>query len=309
MYGKNAIASVGFIAENVLNLQISYAQELDVSRTGYLVTDGVMGFNLAGYAGKAPDCMLGALMNQKYISQPMLGIYLSSTSGDNNSEIVFGSFDEKMVRFEDILWNNTLITNTWSVGVSKFQIGSTPIVGSYNGIISGRPYIGLPQNSILYLTFEQVLLKTQQCQINLDPYGAFVCESSQPLTNLPNITMNVAVGNLTISIPPSSYIYDMGNGVYKMAVIPVYGDDVILGTPFMSRVYTVLDYGSMEIGMVRIEDMQTAKSKIAFIVTFSVIGGVTLIVIIVLAIYCIKHRKKDTSTTTAEESFEVDTKN
>jgi Eukaryotic aspartyl protease len=177
-------------------------------------------------------------------------------------------------------------------------------------VLSGRPYIGLPIHSGLYYQFERAVMKLGMCEVNLDEYNTLVCESDQLLAVLPNITFTV-MNSINITIPPKNYIYNIQNNLYKLAIIPLAGNEIILGTPFLSTVYVVLDYGQNNIGVVRNEDMQLAKSRLAFIVTFSIIGGITFLIIIILVIYCIKHKKGSTATPTnngTNESFDIDTK-
>ena len=239
-----------------------------------------------------------------------MGVHLSEDNGDTTSEIVFGSYNDKMVRFEDIIWNTTFLTNIWSLQFNNLKIGSVALDGVFTGVISGRPYIGLPQKSPSYFALESALINLKTCLVNLDPYGAIMCESEELFTKLPNITFTTMAG-VNISIPPKNYIYNVKGNTYKIAIIPVDSDEIILGTPFLSTVYTVLDYHNQNIGLVRNEDMQQVKNKTAFIITFSIIGGITVLIIIVLIIYCIKHRaakKNTTDSNGAEQSFEVDTK-
>ncbi len=235
---------------------------------------------------------------------------MSEVAGDTTSEIVFGGFNEKMVRYEDINWNETSLDNSWALTFTDLKIGSLALNGVYNGVLSGRPYIGLPIRSGLYYQFERAIMKLGICEVNLDEYNALVCESDQLLTVLPNITFTV-MGSINITIPPKNYIYHLQNNVYKLAIIPLLGDEIVFGTPFLSTVYLVLDYAENNIGVVRNEDMRLTKNRIAFIVTFSIIGGITLLIIIILMIYCIKHKKGSTATPTnngTNESFDVDTK-
>jgi hypothetical protein len=237
-------------------------------------------------------------------------MHLSEVSGDTTSEIVFGGFNEKMVRYEDINWNETSMDNSWALTFSNLKIGSMALNGVYNGVLSGRPYIGLPIRTGLYYQFERAVMKLGICEVNLDEYNALVCESDQILSVLPNITFTV-MNSINITIPPKNYIYQIQNNLYKLAIIPLMEDEIVFGTPFLSTVYLVLDYAQNNIGVVRNEDMQVAKSRLAFIVTFSIIGGITLLIIIILVIYCIKHKKRNAATPTnngTNESFDIDTK-
>ena len=185
----------------------------------------------------------------------MMGIYLNANSSTSStlSEITFGYFDDKMVKEMDLVWARSVDLNLWSVDVTNITLNGliyTPIV---TGLLSGRPYIGVPLYNGMYYNLEKAILNSNVCSMNLNEYGAFECTSDTVYTALPSINMTIN-GVLNISIPPSSYIYSRiinGKNYYYVAIVPVKGNDMVLGTPVLSRFYIVLDFDTKDIGLVR----------------------------------------------------------
>ena len=215
-----------------------------------------------------------------------------------------------MVKPLDLHWESSLNPNSWSVNVSNIGVGSSYYAPPVPAILSGRPYIGIPLGDI-YFTLESAIIRSQKCKANLNPYGAFICESDTLLTGFPNITMTV-LNKINIVITPDHYIYNTtvnGKNVYVVAIIPIKENGVIiLGTPFLHRVYTVLDYDNVNIGMASIDEMQAHVAEGFATVVISMIAGVGFILIVNLICFLAIKKKKQPNTSAGEESFEVDTK-
>ena len=192
---------------------------------------------------------------QKLIPNAIIGLYLSNNS-DTLSELTLGYLDSKMVKQLDVQWEATEMPETWSIEISHITIGSRTFSPSVIGVLSGKPYLGVPLGD-LYYTLQQTIITAlnPHCIVNLNTYGAIVCKSDVDLSAyLPNITMSVMHQRFNITITPNYYIYNQkvdNVTIYTVAIIPIRSDDaIILGTPFLNRVYTVLDFDLKNVGLV-----------------------------------------------------------
>ena len=190
----------------------------------------------------------------------MYGFYLSPYNKDNTSEVIVGGYDSKMVKSGDIHWSNSILEDVWTVNLTYVKIGGNDANPSKYGIISGLPYLGIPIGAA-YFAFESAVLKSQMCQSNLNEYGAFVCVADLEITKLPNITMKIN-DDIEINITAEYYVYNRTvnkEDIYFLGIKPLEEDVAfVLGSPFMNRVYTILDFDKKKIGLASIFEMENA---------------------------------------------------
>jgi len=110
-----------------------------------------------------------------------------------------------------------------------------------------------------------------------------------------------------------------GKQVYILAIKPLHEDNLfVLGTPFLNRVYTVLDFDNNQLGLSSIYAMNDKVKQGFATVIISAVAGVAFIIIISLICFCLVKRRGvyyDQSLVggtmpemSQEQEFEVDNK-
>ena len=135
---QNISYFVGYVAGNItyddltigtLTIsQMSFLNVFDEKDRENMLTDGVVGFDLASFYDPDELGIMYYLKNQSLISKGVLGVYLSSTENDSTSEIILGGYNTNFT--ESFEYSPTISNSSWSIAVNFYSIDSKNITVS-----------------------------------------------------------------------------------------------------------------------------------------------------------------------------------
>jgi saccharopepsin len=207
--------------------------------------DGIlgMGFDRLSVNGIVPPFY--QLINQKLIDEPVFAFYLSSESGGDDSEVVFGGVDKDHYtgKITEIPLRRKAY---WEVDLDSITFGDETAELDNTGVIldTGTSLIALPSDLAELLNKEMGAKKSYNGQYTID------CSARD---SLPDISFKLS--GYDFSITAYDYILEVQGSCISTFMgmdfpAPV-GPLAILGDAFLRKWYSIYDVGKGTVGLAK----------------------------------------------------------
>jgi len=209
--------------------------------------DGILGMGYATIAADGVTPVFDAWIAQTGIS-PIFSVYLDSSNGDTNSEIVFGGVDP---RYDagDIQYVPVTQQGYWQINLAAINVNGQDVSGcggSCAAIIdTGTSLIVGPQG-----------INPLIANLTVNP-------DCSNINSLPVISFSLGDPNnpVTLKLPPSVYVLQSQGqcqlGIQESDGLPVW----ILGDTFIRNYYVLFDKGQNQVGFA---ELKTRSGNIIF---------------------------------------------
>jgi len=211
------------------------------------IFDGIVGLSFPGISVDRVVPPFVSMLQQHLLSTPLFSVFLTNSDKEDDSEIVFGAIDP--TRYTAPLVFEPLIeTSYWELGLKAVKLGvrdvsmaKKVVVDTGTSIIAG-PTIDV---AIIAASVGAKPLHTNRNQYQID------CST---IDALPNLTFTLDSGH-EYHLSGREYVEVIKEGYSKqICLFGLSGLDVprgplwILGDLFLSKYYTVFDYGNKQVG-------------------------------------------------------------
>ncbi|KAI1821610.1 aspartic peptidase domain-containing protein [Xylaria intraflava] len=207
--------------------------------------DGILGlgYDTISVNGIVPPFY--QLVNQKLVDEPVFAFYLSSDSGSDDSEVVFGGVDQDHYtgKITEIPLRRKAY---WEVDLDSITFGDETAELENTGVIldTGTSLIALPSDLAELLNKEIGAKKSFNGQYTID------CSAR---SKLPDISFKLSGHDFAIS--PDDYILEISGSCISTFMgmdfpAPV-GPLAILGDAFLRRWYSIYDVGKSTVGLAK----------------------------------------------------------
>lgn len=211
-----------------------------------LVYDGVVGIGFSDL-NKNPS-LLANLYKNKRIPQYVVGLSLNRNPKCRNQcgEIVFGGWNSTNVNTKSLSYIDAVrypYTSNWKIVLNQVLIGSREIVRNRYALIdTSSSFIWLPKSEI----------KIIENATHMIPYNSFYLLDKLQVKNLPSLTFSI--GGLDYTLNGEDYV-DTVDDVKGLSIVLIRSneglqipkDTWILGTAFVGKYYTILDYTNRKV--------------------------------------------------------------
>ncbi|KAF2967811.1 hypothetical protein GQX73_g5755 [Xylaria multiplex] len=207
--------------------------------------DGILGlgFDRISVNGIVPPFY--QLVNQKLIDEPVFAFYLSSESGSDDSEVVFGGVDKDHYtgKITEIPLRRKAY---WEVDLDSISFGDESAQLENTGVIldTGTSLIALPSDLAELLNKEMGAKKGYNGQYSID------CAARD---SLPDVTFKLS--GYDFSITPYDYVLEVSGSCIStfmgMDFPEPVGPLAILGDAFLRKWYSIYDLGKGTVGLAK----------------------------------------------------------
>jgi len=218
--------------------------------------DGILGLGYQSIAADGITPLFDAWLQQSSLP-PIFSFYLDSTSGDTNSEIVFGGVDPKYDA-GDIRYVDVTEKGYWQINLNGISIGNERIqnLGCEGG---NCPAIVDTGTSLIVVPSGEGSQWISNLKINSD------CSN---LNKLPILSFSLGdqKNPIVLKLPPSVYVLQEDGqcqlGIQEMEGLPLW----ILGDTFIRHFYVVFDKGKNRVGFADLRTNNNDEDPIPVII-------------------------------------------
>ena len=237
-YGSGPV--FGFLSTDYLTLgditiqNQTFAEIVDVSKLDTIYEtsdfDGIFGLAYDSIAADNVISPMTNLVNQNLIENPIISFNLK----DNYSELIIGGYDKTEID-GDIQFINLIETNYWTVLLKNVYFGDKLIDTNTKCFIdTGSSLVLGPADKI-----NEIAKSIDAIEMFGDAY-LVNCNKIYP-----NITFEFE--NVSFSMTQQDYLLKLDECI--IGLVGLYNMDMwILGDSFISKFYTVFDYGNNRVG-------------------------------------------------------------
>lgn len=217
----------------------------------------------------------------------------NSESTFNNNNLVKVSYENNQSPLKPIdikLNDNPKQDYSWKIQGKDFKINQNTVkrVSTDLNVIIDSMYYGIKIPKAELFNFkEDFFPANSDCQILPDNYFHCSCDSSS-LTKYPNMTF-LFDKDVELVITPSEYVevdvnqIDYDNSCKVLLSINYSDDYWVLGTPLLSKHYTLLDYENNKIGFYNVKlNKQVSKNQVLLLTVIIVASSIVFFALVYL---------------------------
>jgi len=250
MYGSGPVS--GFVSQDattVGDITVKYQTFAEINNTKGLGLayklgkfDGILGLAFPSISVNHIPTVFENMVNQKLVDQPVIGFYLTSSSGEDG-EMVFGGIDK--TKFTGELQYAPLTSETyWETKLDSFTINGQSVSTTTKAILdTGTSLLAGPSADV-----KKIASSVGAKPFFLNP-KEYTIDCSK-IDTLPDIV--VTLGGHKFTLTGKDYVINAGTTcLFAMTGIDVpapNGPLWILGDIFLRKYYTVFDWGNKQLG-------------------------------------------------------------
>jgi len=198
--------------------------------------DGILGLGYPTIAADGVTPVFDQWMQQNTSMTPMFSVYLDSTSGDSQSEIVFGGIDP---RYDagDIQYVPVTQQGYWQINLAGVTVNGNEVSGCGGSCAA------------IVDTGTSLLAGPSSIQALIQAIG-YVDPKCGNIKSLPILTFTLGSPSnpVNLKLPPSVYVIKEDGqcmlGIQEFDGVPLW----ILGDTFIRNYYTLFDRGNNQVG-------------------------------------------------------------
>jgi cathepsin D len=254
-YGSGSMT--GFLSQDVLNfggLKVqnqTFAEATGEPGISFVVAqfDGILGMAFSSISVDSVTPVWYNMLSQGLVAAPVFSFWLSTNpQGQNGGELYLGGTDPKYYT-GPITWVPLISETYWEYKMDDFLVG-----GKSTGWCTGCKAVADSGTSLIAGPSQYMASLNQQLgAITVNGEGIFaVCPPD--FSSMPTVTF--VLNGQQFSLAPEEYVIQVSefgqtacvSGFVGIDIPPPYGPLWIIGDIFMSRYYTVFDYGNERVG-------------------------------------------------------------
>jgi len=234
---------------NISNVVFGEAQTLADFFSGQPL-DGILGLGYPTIAADGVTPVFDQWMQQNTSMLPIFSVYLDSTSGDSQSEIVFGGVDP---RYDagDLQYVPVTQQGYWQINLAGVTVNGNDVSGC------GGSCVAIVDTGTSLIVGPSGINGLIQAIGTVDPQ----CGN---INSLPIITFTLGSSSnpVNLKLPPSVYVINEGGqcqlGIQESDGIPLW----ILGDTFIRNYYTLFDRANNQVGFADLKHLSSSSKPV-----------------------------------------------
>jgi len=255
-YGSGAVS--GFLSQDTVNMGgldvkgqvFAEATKEPGSTFSKAKFDGILGMAWPSISVDGVTPVFEQMVNQGLVSQKMFAFWLSTNqnSGANGGELTLGGYDK--TRFSgDLAWIPLSSESYWEFTATSMTLGGSSVTSAMRVVAdTGTSLLAGPTADVAKIA--------SQLGATSNPFqpGIYMFSSCDKVASLPDFKLTANGHTFTLS--GSEYVLEVSSIIGKACILGFMGIDIpaprgplwIMGDLFLSRYYSVFDWGNKQVG-------------------------------------------------------------